>query len=355
MREKLVADFRFVILNPGHGRAAFKIDRRPGGRVSNPDLDAINREYRAGKLDFQAARKQVEELRYRLYKEARAIRAVTHNTDNERLVERYWKSEYAHRTLQDPKTARSELDRSVAALGMLSIHAASREELQGAVDRFRGNKQRRIVSALQRLLTFAGRDIKLRREKKEKRRVKSLSEREFKLVLEKVPLESLENLIAVAFYTGARIGECFAMEADDFDEDKLELKIRGQIDKKGLSRDTKNRRDRVTLVFPSGVKYLKKWLALKGSFELSDRPHMAEIVSAACEKAFPGAANKKLTFHDLRHCYARLCREKGLSTEDVADLIGDSLVVAKEHYSGFGASDAIMTIRRKAIQRPSKL
>lgn len=350
MREKIVAEFRFVILNPGNGRAAFKIDKRPGTRVKDPRLDAINASYKSGRLDFEAARKAVEDLRHSLYKECRAIRAVVGNEDNLRLVEQYWESEYSHRDLQDPKTARYELDRVVDAVGTLSIHTATREELQAVLDKHSGNRQRRLAASLRRLLDFAGRkDIKIRKAKKEKRRVRSLSEKEFKFMLEYIPLDRYDTLMQVAFYTGARIGECFAIQREDFDERKLELKILGQVDKTGSRRDTKNRRDRVTIVLPNGVKALKEWFNICVTFPTKDRAHMAEIVREACIKAFPKDKSKHLTFHDLRHCYARQCRERGLSTEDVADLIGDSLIVAKEHYSGFGESDAIMDLRRKTL------
>lgn len=351
MREKLEADFRFVILNPTGGRTTFKIDRRPGKRVSDPRLDAINQKFKLGELTFEAAKKQVEELRYNLYREEKAIKAVVHNSDNQRLRDRYWEAEYSHRELVDPKTAGYELDRAVSALGSLSIHSASKEEIQKAVDQFKGDAQRRIISALKRLLIFAGRtDVKLRKAKPENRRVRTLSEAEFKSVLKHIKLDAIETLMTVAFYTGARIGEIWAMEPQDFNPKSLELKIFQQIDKDGAYRDTKNRHDRTTLVFPKGVKALQEWFLVKSSLDPSIRPHMAEIVKDACKKEFPTNSQKHLVFHDLRHCYARLVRETGLSTEDVADMIGDSLVVAKKHYTNFGPTDAIMDIRRRAIK-----
>jgi len=99
---------------------------------------------------------------------------------------------------------------------------------------------------------------------------------------------------------------------------------------------------------------LKRWFGLKHQIDPLTRKYMARILRAACEKAFPGDLKKHLVFHDLRHCYAIMLRERGLTTEDVADLIGDSLLVAKEHYSGFGESPAIMDLRRRAIQRRPK-
>lgn len=345
--------FRFTIKHPTSGRAAFKIERREGGSsktVEHPILDTINTNLKAGKIDRDTALKNVLDLREQLYLAAGAVRGVVHNDENRKLLERYWKAEYQHRELVDPQTARYELDRAVEALGMLSIYSATQEQIQAAADAHKGNKQRRIVAKLEILLRYAGRaDVRLRKSKKEKKRVKTLTESDFRQILPHLP-GAFQILHRVAYYTGARIGECFAMTEADFNEDKLELRIVGQIDKKGAERGTKNRHDRVALVFPEGVSALKAWFAAKVEITPEQRKQMARYTRAACEAVFKDTS-KHLVFHDTRHCYARLCRERGLTTEDVADLIGDSLLVAKEHYTNFGPTDGIMDLRRQAIRK----
>lgn len=352
MRYKLDPNaIRIVILTPCATRKRFRLYREGHGDIKHPTLDSINEAFLSGQIDVPVARKATEDLREQIYKEENSLKAQVSNSDNLRLLEKYWESEYATRELIDSEAPKYELIRAVEALNTLSLHSATRQELQAACDKFKGSKQRRIVSALLRLLKFVGRaDVGLRRAKPEKRRVKSLTEAEFLKILPYMS-ESLQCLHKVAFYTGARIGECFAMEEEDFDESKLELVITGQIDKKGVRRDTKNRRDRVTLVFPRGVKALKQWFKMKSWVPLEIRRKIAGITREACEKAFPGNPSKSIRFHDLRHCYAKMCRERGLSTEDVADLIGDSVIVAKEYYTGFGPTDALMSLRRKAIKK----
>jgi integrase len=346
--------YRLTIKHPTSGRRGFRIERRERGSsktIEHPTLDTINANIRRGALSQEDALKNVLDLREQLYKEAGAYQVVVHNDQNLALVERYWKEEYAHRELVDPETAKYELDRAIKALGMLSIYSASSAEIQAAISAYTGNRQRRIVAKLLILLRFAGRtDVKLRKAKREKKRVKSLTETDFVTMLSHLPSPVTGLLHRVAFYTGARIGECFAMAEADFNEEKLELRIIGQIDKTGVERGPKTRHDRVTLVFPAGVSALKAWFAAKAEITPEQRKQMARVTRAACEAVFKDPA-KHLVFHDLRHCYARLCREKGLTTEDVADLIGDSLLVAKEHYTNFGPTDGIMDLRRQAIRK----
>ncbi len=348
--------YRFTLKYPRGRRTTFAIERREGGKSTTqklPELVAINAAFARGELSEADAERQAKELIERLYKDAGALRAEVFNGDNHRLLDSYWNKEYGGRTLVDPATAKYEVVRAVEAMGPLSLYVASREEIHKAIEvkKWSPNKVRRIVAALTRLLTHAGRDLSLRKPKPEKRRVKYLRETEFKQMLQAIPLESLRVLHQVAFYTGGRIGEIFAMEPDCFNEEKLEVRIRTQVDKQGVERDTKNRRERVALIFPSGVKALKKWFELKHKVDPLTRKQMARVTKAACMRVFPSDKKKHLVFHDLRHCYAVMLREKGLSTEDVADLIGDSLIVCKEHYTGFGPTDAIMDARRRALRR----
>lgn len=365
--------YRFAIKHPTSGRTRFRIEKRKvdvaTGKLlgsttlkRNATLEAINDAFQRKALTRHAAEAAVKELVESLYKEDNAYLAVVHNEENRKLVDQYWEREYAARDLVDPSTARYELDRAVEALGPLSLYAASREEMQRAVDnaatedhagkkRLRPNKQRRLVAKLQILLRYIGRrDVVLRKARPEKRSVAYLSEPDFLDILPHLPDEPLRLLHQVAFYTGARLGECFAMEPHHFDEGRLELRIATQIDKQGSERPTKNRRERTTLVFPAGKEALLAWFDAKHLVDDDARKRMAQITAAACVEA----KKRALCFHDLRHCYAVMCRGRGMSTEDVADLIGDSIIVAKEHYTGFGPTDAIMDIRRQALLAPTK-
>jgi integrase len=356
--------YRFTIKYPTSGRTRFRVEKRKidaaTGKVlssttlkRHTTLEAINDAFKRKTLTREAAEAAVKELVEKLYEEDGAFTAAVFNEDNRKLLNEYWEREYATRDLVDPDTARYELERAVEAVGPLSLFSASREELQRAVDlaatkdrKLKPNKQRRLVMKLQILLRYIGRrDITLRRARPEKRKPRFLPEDDFLDILPHLPTEPIRVLHQVAFYTGARIGECFAMEPHHFDEERLELRIETQIDKDEAERPTKNRRERTTLVFPAGKEALLAWFDMKSQIDTDTRTHMASITRAACL----AAKKKPLVFHDLRHCYAIMCRGKGLSTEDVADLIGDSIIVAKEHYTGFGPTSAIMDLRRAAL------
>lgn len=353
--------YRFCVIHPTNGRTKFAIEKRTKGAgikaVDHSTLDAINEAFRKGTVSRETAHKNVLDLREQLYKEAGAYSAVVHNSDNRRVADEYWRKEYGHRELVDPATARYEIDRAVEAMGMLSLLSATGEEIQNALKALKlgSNKHRRVVAKLYALLAFAGRgDVRIWRPKPEKKSVRFLTEAEYARVRKYLPSEVIQTLHDVAFYTGGRIGELFAMEPEHFSEKNQEIRVKTQIDRKSAERATKNRRERTAIVFEDGVEPLKKWFQVKRDIDMRTRRGMAAITRAACQAAFPSSPRKHLVFHDLRHCYAVMLREVGLTTEDVADLIGDSLIVAKEHYSGFGESDAIMGLRRQAIQRKPK-
>src|SRR5690606_19972580 len=96
------------------------------------------------------------------------------------LFDKYWAEEYSNRSLNEPDAARNRLLRAIRALGHLSLRSSSREEMQAFIDQnYKGNKQRAIVSALNQLLRWMGRDIRLRKTREEIKPIKYLKLNEF--------------------------------------------------------------------------------------------------------------------------------------------------------------------------------
>ena len=207
------------------GRKSFSILKKtikPDGaaryeRVAPDGLEAINASFKAGHQDLEASTIQVREIIARLYKaEGRFEKGVVHHSENLAILDRYWKHEYGDRNLVDEDAAYNELRRAVEAVGNFSLNSASKEELQAEVNsRFSGNKQRRRAAKLNLLLKFIGRNIKPRRAKKEFHTVRYLTPEEFATVLPHIKDEPFKALRSIAFTSGMRAGEIFALNESD--------------------------------------------------------------------------------------------------------------------------------------------
>lgn len=385
MRSKIKDDinYRFVIRNPsqtrGNGnRASFGIIKREfnSGEVtsskgadlkpiSQEALDSINKRYTAGKLNFEDARKEVEELVENLYIDLKAVKAVVFNTANLKVLQEYLDSCYTEarrKKLSSYSSARSEAERAIEALGGLSIQTATPKQIQDQVDKSLSdnpNKQRRIIFKLRAILNWLRPSESwkhlLTPDNEEQGFVKYLTDEEFIQVRNKLPGELHKTLADVCFNLGCRVGEAVALTLSDLRETRNVVLIAKQITQEGHTKrtvktKTKNKKIREAFVFPEGVPAIKKWIKIKDQFVAKERKRLAETMTIACRQIFPEDESKHLNWHDLRHCYAIRLLDKGLNIDDVADMIGDSVVVAKKHYVGFIISDARMErIRSKVL------
>jgi integrase len=344
---------RYHVRHPrSERRRSYKIVKQSGSTfetISHPTLDSINNSLKSGQIDPATALKNVRDLVDQLYKKDGAkVFTVTHSEENQRLLERFMDAQYAHRDLVDPMTARYEFERAIAALGPLSLVSASREQLQKQINtNLKGNKQRRVVGKLNQLLAWLGRDFSLARNKESIEDIKYLSESEFQKILEYLPNNYIRTLHEVCFYGGFRIGEAFALEPAFLNKKVSSIKVLKQIDKEGVKRQTKNRRQRDAYIFPQGLEAIERWFSERHNISLKERTQMSKRTKHACKAAFPKDPSKWLKFHDLRHSYAIALLSKGVSIALVAQSIGDSIRVAEKHYVGFIlSSESIQMIDR---------
>lgn len=369
--------FRFTIKPPAAEgstaktkRTTFAIEQREikAGKVlssktiKHATLTSINQAFLAKQVNRAQARASVAELVEQLYLEKKAFRAIVHNTANLQILEKYLEWRYppnVRRKLADFDTARYECVRAVEAVGLISLLSASTAQIQDAVDNCSvgdPNKQRRIISKLNAILAFARPQerIRLSKDAEENKQPKYVTVEEFEKqllpVMKAILPEHIVLAAEVCFYTGARIGEASAFTPADLRESRFEVFIAKQVTKENVKKNkTKNKKNRICLIFPEGIKAFKKWVEVKGKMTTSDRSRLAEHMRAACEKAFPGIAEKQLKFHDLRHSYAIRLLDKGLTTDYVAKQIGDSAQVCEKHYIGFIVSTVGMDIVRQKV------
>lgn len=360
----MAARTNFTLKKPDKKRRSFSILKRTidDGKASyekieNEALDAINKAYKDGK-SHESCLILAKEVMASLYKELEKLNPkVVHNSANRELLNKFLKDEYEHRDLVDFESSKNDFRRAIEAVGSLSLYSATREELQKEIAKnFKSTKQRRIVARLNTLLKYINRDVKLRKDKKHQPEVAHLSHSDIKKMIKHITVNTeqpvnvkvLKLMAEVAFYTGCRTGEIFAITPISIRSNIL--LVQGQIDREGNNRDTKNRVKRKAFIIEEGrikVKELTK-------HDLSSYRNLrfSDIIFDACKKAFPHEESKWITFHDLRHSYAIHLLSKGVSLSLVAQSLGNSITVCQENYAGFVLTDesisAIELILKKA-------
>ncbi len=349
-------DYSYRIFAPSGAHKSFrilkltKLGRSASVRV--PELKSVNVDYLSGKLRHAEARNLIEQIRDSLYASDGVKKfTLVFNSDNQKILADYWEDEYRPRLVRliDSATAKAELQRSISALGAVSIRTATRNEIQDAVNTsLTGNAQRRAVSKLNALLKYLGRNIKLVQAHEVHSEVSYLTPAEFEQVVSKIKDDKIKLLHKVAFSTGMRVGEVVAMEPRYYNSAENSYKILWQIDKNGKKRKTKNRKDRTTFILPGYRKDVERWLAVAPFFD-----HKLRLRISRYTKNYVGAAGipKNLKFHDLRHSYAIKLLSDGVPLSHVAQCIGDSIPVAEKFYVGFDLSSSALALINKLVRK----
>ena len=174
-------------------------------------------------------------------------------------------------------------------------------------------------------------------KKPRKMRFTSFAERD--LLLDQVIRPDLAFLYHVGFLAGLRFEEMLAMEPDWlwFSDDGKHGKIRVQDTEFWKPKDEEAREIPMA---PRLLKFLKQW-PIGGRFALM--PKKDVYPEAPKYRYNPEASFKKhavncgvpwLTYHDMRHSFGAHLLQRGASIADVAQLLGDDIIVTERHYSG---------------------
>ncbi|MCX6125191.1 MAG: site-specific integrase [Proteobacteria bacterium] len=351
--------------NPQKGRRTFAVlkhvlnsdGKRVSSKVKLESVDAINRQFQAEVYSFAEAERLCKEVLEQLYRERdRFLPKPLFYSQNAKALEEYWRREYTHRDLIAPEVMHNDLKCSIEAVGMLSLVAATREELQAAIDtKYTDdpNKQRRVVTRLNQILKFLKRDFTLRKKREVKSPVKYLTMEELEIALRHIRDPQVQILCWVGFATGLRVGEIFALKKTDLRQNYLQ--VTSQLDRQDQLRDTKNRLVRRAYVIEQGSKYLQEWFTMdkKDKDRLRTMQH-AKVLGSACAKAFKDK-EKVCCFHDLRHSYAIHLLQKGVPLSHVAQSLGNSTTVCEKYYTGFMLTDlGVETIERILKQNAAR-
>lgn len=351
----------FILKKPGNGRRTFQVLKRVIRKgespkheaIENERIKAINSAFMNGLQDQDDSEIQVREVMADLQKiEKRKFPKTVHNAENFRALQAYWDRTHDSRELIDPKSAFNRLARAVEAVGEHSIYSASKETLQKAINaKYRDNRQRDTVGAINQLLAFIGRGIELVRRPEVIGEVRYLTPDEMTRA-QKFVTDPLDRLLQrVAFNTGLRIGEIFALNQESAQDAQFFSQF--QIDRDLERRHTKRRlrKRRRVYVLPGGEPDFKEWAAvpLKTKLKIRNQKH-AEILGRACEEAFPNREDKRAAFHDLRHSYAIYLVSRGVNLTQVAQCLNNSVSVCEKYYSGFVLKDETIESIKRIIE-----
>lgn len=104
------------------------------------------------------------------------------------------------------------LRRAIRAVGELSLLTSDISLIQAAIDlAYPDQRQRQLVTYMNSLLSSIGRKEKLQPLTKAARDVRYLPLTKLGMLLEHLPNRAWQVLVEMAFYTGLRIGELFAL------------------------------------------------------------------------------------------------------------------------------------------------
>lgn len=304
----------------------------PTESIQHPTLETINKELESGSINMEMAVKMAKELLGSL-KPKKPKRVF--GGANADLLDRYWEEVLAYKEHEDPSAAKNRLIRGVNAVGSLSLHVATKEQLLKAIQ---GNSRKREAAAvINQLLKYLGRPFTLPTPKKDANEVTYLPESDFLRVLKSIKEVDNKLFFATLFYTGCRVGEAFAL-ARTFKGGKV-IFIEKQIKRDLQSAGLKNRRQvphRRAVVDSSGIDFVRGWISIsKQKKEKMRNLRFSEIFQEACKKADA----QTITCNGLRHSYAVHWLEKGASITHVAQLLGNSEAVCQRHYAGFTVKD----------------
>lgn len=353
---------QFILKTPRHGkgRASFSIVKRTISTGAKPQnetlqldqLNGVNERFKKKDLPFESALIHAKQIVSGLYEHYwSTLPAVIHNEGNLKILDEYWEKEFADKDLVEPASSYNRLVRAVEAVGHLSLISASKEELQKEIDpKFKGNRQRSIISALNQILKYLGRNLRLRKVREEVREVRYLNEKEFETFISHIEDPKLKLIYIAAFSAGLRVGEVFAVRPTDIHNGVLNVAT--QIDRSRTRRITKNRKVRKTLILDRWLKDVRTWaeIPLNEKMPYRNLP-FSKITKRICKKLFPKDPMKHCVIHDCRHSYAIYLVSKGVSLSQVAQALGDSVAVAEKHYSGFILTPESIDLMKAVLRR----
>ena len=334
---------------PGYHRKSFSIMKKSQGKwsvVKTDQTKVLNDCYRRGELGFEDCEKQFQEIIAKIY-ETRDKDLNSSLSSNMRLMEEYYAYKYLRKSRKrrlagsTPAGALNDLRRAIVSLGQLDMTICPIDKMQEHVDLFfegyeSNGPHKKAVTRVNALLKYCGRPQLDRLETLPDTfsEVKNVSSEEFSDIAQE--LEGLDRILAsIAYHSGLRIGEIFALQKAKVRpiSGGIVLNVDRQMYRDFTYDLPKRRKIRRAFANSQCADDLKAWLDVSEVERNQIRNRrFSKIISNACNNA---NTFHNISFKDLRHCYAINLLNRGATISQVAQNLGNSEQVCRNHYVGY--------------------
>jgi integrase len=353
---RLPFNYQISITAPAGRNIYFRFRYREGPGdpwkpLSLDEIDIANQLYRSGACSIDMTMAKLKDIRTRLYK-LRAKPIHNYISTNLQILNKLWETVYTarkKRNMKRPECSWHDYIAAIDAAGDLPLDTCDLRELEECLDEKLGEKPnihaRRIIW-INSILLFLGRDKIAPLRRKHRLGVTYVNESEFLLMVSKVEDVIVAGIMRIAFYTGLRLGEIFALESRHVREDRLIVESQMCDKYRGYSvTSTKTDASRDALLPPIVREQVLQWVGLPKAEKLKVRDiQFSKVVGRLCETLWPGDVEKQLNFHALRHSNAIWLLQKGATIHEVAQHLGNRVEITERYYAGF-------VLRKESLER----
>jgi len=333
--------------------------KRTQPTIDSPELKRINAGLLNKEFDYNHALYLVDELKKKLQKKYK----IANNEDGEvsnvnmRLFKKFWQERYEHKDNLKETTKSTAKYKFIRVLKILDNESLLTIDIDTAKRLIEKNTispaaYNGVIKDFNQLAKHLGRNYSLSKKRVRKREPIAITEEQLNQLLGQLKTLFDKDAVTIMYYSGLRSGELFALNEDSF-RGEARLFVREQMMRDFSYDDPKNGKRRTTIVFPKGVEALDRWVFNYSlSLKQENRQSLSKRVVEAALKAFKGrlrttivgTTRRNISNHIMRHSFAKMCLNKGLSISDIAMLIGDTVEVAQENYVGW-------ILENEALQR----
>lgn len=365
-----ITKYRITIRKPNtSGRKTFGLvkdiingDTRNQSTLDIPELDAINERFINKEIAMDVTLRLVTELKEReleKYNGPDTDKAKTFHKDNHKFVNKLLE-EAGSKNIKKVSYVNTKIDfdRLLNLLVDTSIMTIRKVDLKDLMDNctYSASVKNKLVCRLNLMLKMAGRDFLISKYPIEKHEISHITEKELNTLLKSVDVlkmadsKFIQDAITVMFYTGLREGELFAVSSKHYKNTTRTYTVSNQYTRDG-NQQSKPKTGKVrSIVIPKkAVESFTRLIDYESFLKTYYRMRLTKRITRAAKFAFPNEKSKHISCHDLRHSFAIWSLGKGLSLTQVAFLLGNTLAVCQQHYTGYILSDEAMDAISKRL------
>lgn len=163
-----------------------------------------------------------------------------------------------------------------------------------------------------------------------------ISEDELLIILTNTPYQYLKDIFTVGFYTGLRLGELINMHWSwvDFSQNQIIVKCSENFLTKSKKERIVPMSDKVRLIIFNRFNFATHQPNEVVLYRIQGRKLHQETISRQFKQAVRKSyLNEKIHFHSLRHSFASLLAQKGVSLYIIKELLGHEDLATTQIYS----------------------